>query len=74
MLFLPLFAEASLSTNFFGISSVGDLRFRLPQPPRYAGPGVHDASAFGPACPQEAQSFPPGINFTGEYASISEDC
>ncbi|GJE92625.1 carotenoid ester lipase precursor [Phanerochaete sordida] len=75
-----------LANRFLGIPfaepPVGDLRLRLPVP-NAAYTGAHDASAFGPACPQQATvpQFPPGIesNVTEFFDSIAisdfaEDC
>ncbi len=52
---------------------VGDLRFRRPTPPSRIG-GIQQATEFGAACPQHALSPLPGLNFTGNYQKISEDC
>ncbi|KAL0948885.1 hypothetical protein HGRIS_009001 [Hohenbuehelia grisea] len=64
-------------TSFLGIpfadSPVGDLRFRLPVPPPQLE-GVQRAVSFGAACPQHALSPLPGMNFTGKYTKVSEDC
>ena len=35
----------------------GDLRFRLPVPIKYTN-GTHDATQFGPSCPQQAIRLP----------------
>ena len=35
----------------------GDLRFRLPVPIKYTN-GTHDATQFGPSCPQQAPRLP----------------
>jgi hypothetical protein len=65
--------------------SVGDLRFRLPVAvPAYTG--THNATAMGPACPQQAVQLPILAGFPQEvidavsnsiYGTIfpaSEDC
>ncbi|KDQ24063.1 hypothetical protein PLEOSDRAFT_1009757, partial [Pleurotus ostreatus PC15] len=57
----------------FAAPPVGQLRFRKPSPPLHKR-GVHRATEFGPACPQQALSPLPGIDFAGNYSSISEDC
>lgn len=64
--------EAGLSV-FRGVpyaaAPVGDLRWRPPQPPA-AWEGVRDASAFGSACLQSGDAWPPWAGTGAE----SEDC
>ncbi|KAL4257702.1 Carboxylic ester hydrolase [Pleurotus pulmonarius] len=57
----------------FANAPIGDLRFRRPTPPSRIG-GIQQATEFGAACPQHALSPLPGLNFTGNYQKISEDC
>ncbi|KAJ7666219.1 sterol esterase [Mycena polygramma] len=57
----------------FAKSPVGDLRFREPMAPVHV-PGVRLVDKFGAACPQQTLAPIPGLNFTGNYGSISEDC
>ncbi|KAI0265664.1 carotenoid ester lipase precursor [Gloeopeniophorella convolvens] len=52
----------------FAQPPVGDLRFRLPQP-NSAYTGTHDATTFGPACPQQALQLP----IPGELAQEAID-
>ncbi|KAJ6469752.1 Alpha/Beta hydrolase protein [Mycena vitilis] len=65
------------ATQFLGIPfaqpPVGDLRFREPMDP-IPFVGLRLADKFGPACPQQTMASIPGLNFTGNYGSISEDC
>ena len=46
-------SSAFISLTCFG-GSVGDLRFRLPVPNEPYGVGIHNATSFGLACPQQA--------------------
>jgi hypothetical protein len=48
---------SSLVNNWLRKVSIGNLRFRLPQPIR-AYSGVQEATSFGPACPQQAIRLP----------------
>ncbi|KAJ7622585.1 carotenoid ester lipase precursor [Mycena polygramma] len=59
-------------TNFLGVPFARPpARFELPQPPTPLR-GVYNATAFGPACPQQAMS---DIGFTFPMPShVSEDC
>jgi para-nitrobenzyl esterase len=58
----------------YAAAPVGALRWRPPQPAR-TWPGVRDAAAFGPACPQ---GHPSGLvditRFGGAPEPTSEDC
>jgi hypothetical protein len=67
------FASAcSLSTTGGPYSS--RVRFTLPESP-VPFHGVEEAKTPGAACPQQALSpIGPGINFTGTYTSMSDDC
>ncbi|KAF8815491.1 carotenoid ester lipase precursor [Phlegmacium glaucopus] len=66
--------------NFLGIPfaapPVGNLRFALPKPPlKFAG--VHQATSFGAACPQQLVNIsiiPGSGSISGGPAAISEDC
>ncbi|KAJ7132220.1 Alpha/Beta hydrolase protein [Mycena epipterygia] len=64
-------------TQFLGIPfaqpPVGDLRFREPRDPIKFN-SFRMADKFGAACPQQTLAPLPGLNFTGNYISISEDC
>ncbi|TFK32450.1 sterol esterase [Crucibulum laeve] len=63
----------------FAAPPLGRLRFAPPEPP-IPFSGVHPATAFGPACPQQATALPaiPGLNITfgstGGPTNTSEDC
>ena len=84
----PPYVHSSIHRYFFHItvhSSVGDLRYNLPQPiPPYVG--NYDATKFGLACPQQAITIPavPGLaspvvdfianSIYGQVVPDSEDC
>ncbi|KAJ7899706.1 carotenoid ester lipase precursor [Mycena leptocephala] len=66
--------SGNLST-FLGIRYAAPaVRFTLPESP-VPFHGVEEAKTPGAACPQQALSpIGPGINFTGTYTSMSDDC
>ncbi|KAJ7651345.1 sterol esterase [Roridomyces roridus] len=71
-------AVGNLST-FLGVPySQPVTRFELPKPPTTLQ-GLQDATAFGPACPQQAMNPPELPDFSSSFfahkdSSISEDC
>ncbi|KAJ7503276.1 Alpha/Beta hydrolase protein [Mycena galericulata] len=65
--------DGNLAT-FLGIPySQPVARFELPTAPKTL-PGVRNATAFGPACPQQAMSIPRVPSRPESYTDISEDC
>ena len=62
----------TLTNIFFFLKSVGNLRFALPNPPlQFAG--VHQATSFGPACPQQNVTIQ-GFGSLDPNVATSEDC
>ena len=72
--FYSIFSPTILKRSFFG--SIGNLRFSPPKSPlKFAG--VHQATSFGAACPQQATntSAIPGLgSFNSSTPLTSEDC
>ncbi|KAK7007602.1 carboxylic ester hydrolase [Favolaschia claudopus] len=61
-------------TQFLGVPFAQAGRFEYPQEPDVLH-GLQKATAYGPACPQQKVSHPPGLPFeVATYADISEDC
>ncbi|KAJ7160903.1 alpha/beta-hydrolase, partial [Mycena filopes] len=64
-------------TQFLGIPfaqpPVKELRFREPRMP-ISFSGTRNATTYGSACPQITFTPIMGLNFEGNYTSISEDC
>ncbi|KAJ7112034.1 carotenoid ester lipase precursor [Mycena crocata] len=60
-------------TKFLGVPFAEPAeRFQLPKPPKQLR-GLQNATAFGPACPQQKLS-PPPFDFLTNYSSTSESC
>ncbi|KAJ7732372.1 sterol esterase [Mycena maculata] len=60
-------------TKFLGVPFARPVtRFEIPQPPVPLH-GIQNATAFGPACPQQTLS-PTPQNFTNNHSLISEQC
>ena len=69
-----------LAMNINYTTSVGELRFAPPQPPK-AVEGIQDATTYGPSCPQSTESTLnltalgiSNIDTSSSNISISEDC
>ncbi|KAJ7167897.1 sterol esterase [Mycena filopes] len=65
------FNEGNL-TKFLGVPFATAPRFETPQPPKRLY-GVQNATAFAPACPQQALS-PGPVSFPPPPSGVSEDC
>ncbi|KAJ7174603.1 carotenoid ester lipase precursor [Mycena filopes] len=67
------FTESGV-TKYLGVPFASSSRFEAPSPPKVLH-GVQNATEFGPACPQQLLSSPPGTPFSAPiFPSISEDC